>query len=154
MKQHIVKIQTVNKVTHDVLKIAAEKPKKDGFTPGQATEVSIKKNGRKDKKSPFTFTCLPEDNYLEFIIKIYPSHKSVTNELSHLKINDELILQEVFGAISYKGEGVFMAGGVGVTPFISIFRDLNSKNKIRNKNSFSPIKPRITSYSKMNSKIY
>jgi ferredoxin-NADP reductase len=38
----------------------------------------------------------------------------------------------VWGAISYKGEGVFIAGGAGVTPFISIFRYLKSKNKINN----------------------
>ncbi|MCL5129308.1 flavodoxin reductase [Algibacter sp. L4_22] len=132
MIQHIVKIESIDKITPDVVKIVTEKPKKYGFTPGQATEVSINKNGWKDKKSPFTFTCLPKDNYLEFIIKIYPSHKSVTNELSHLKINDELILHEVFGAISYKSEGVFIAGGAGVTPFISIFRDLKSKNEIGN----------------------
>ena len=130
MKQHIVKIQSVDKVTHDVLKIVTEKPKKYAFKPGQATNVSINKNGWKDKKNPYTFTCLPEDNYLEFIIKIYKSHKSMTNELSHLKINDELILHEIFGAISYKGQGVFIAGGAGITPFISIFRDLESKNEI------------------------
>jgi ferredoxin-NADP reductase len=41
-----------------------------------------------------------------------------------------LILHDVFGAISYKGEGVFIAGGAGVTPFISIFRFLKSKNEI------------------------
>ncbi|PQB06988.1 flavodoxin reductase [Polaribacter filamentus] len=132
MKQHIVKIQSVEKVTHDVLKIVTEKPKKYAFVPGQATDVSINKNGWKDKKNPYTFTCLPEDNYLEFIIKIYPSHKSMTNELSHLKINDELILHQVFGAISYKDEGIFIAGGAGFTPFISIFRDLDSKNEIGN----------------------
>ena len=130
MKQHIVKIQSVDKVTHDVLKIVTEKPKKYAFKPGQATNVSINKNGWKDKKNPYTFTCLPEDNYLEFIIKIYKSHKNITNELSHLKINDELILHEIFGAISYKGQCVFIAGGAGITPFISIFRDLESKNEI------------------------
>jgi len=52
--------------------------------------------------------------------------------LLKLKKTDELILQEVFGAISYKGEGVFIAGGAGVTPFISIFRDLHKKNEIGN----------------------
>lgn len=130
MEQHLVKIKSIEKATHDVLKIVTEKPKKYIFTPGQATEVSINKNGWKDKKNPFTFTCLPEDNYLEFIIKTYPSHKSVTNELLYLKINDELILHEVFGAIGYKGEGLFIAGGAGVTPFISIFRNLQSKKKI------------------------
>ncbi len=132
MQQHIVKIRSIDKVTHDVLKIVTEKPKKYIFTSGQATEVSINKNGWKDKKNPFTFTCLPEDDYLEFTIKTYPSHKSVTNELLHLKINDELILHDVFGAISYKGEGVFIAGGAGVTPFISIFRYLESKKEIGN----------------------
>jgi len=132
MQQHIVKIESIDKVTHDVLKIVTEKPKKYAFTPGQATEISINKNGWKDKKNPFTFTCLPEDNYLEFTIKIYPSHKGVTNELLHLKINDELILHEVFGAINYKGEGVFIAGGAGVTPFISIFRNLELKDEIGN----------------------
>ena len=49
-----------------------------------------------------------------------------------LKKDDELILHDVFGAISYKGEGVFIAGGAGVTPFISIFRDLHAKNGIGN----------------------
>jgi ferredoxin-NADP reductase len=41
-----------------------------------------------------------------------------------------LILHDIFGAIVYKGEGVFIAGGAGVTPFISIFRFLESKNEI------------------------
>lgn len=45
-------------------------------------------------------------------------------------MNDELILHEVFGAISFKGEGVFIAGGAGVTPFISIIRHLQQKNEI------------------------
>ena len=43
-----------------------------------------------------------------------------------------LILHDVFGAITYKGEGVFIAGGAGVTPFICIFRYLQSKNETGN----------------------
>ena len=130
MEQHLVKIRSIDKVTHNVLKIVTEKPQMYNFTPGQATEVSINKNGWQMEKRPFTFTCLPDDDYLEFTIKTYPSHKGVTNELLQLKKNDELILHDVFGAIAYKGEGVFIAGGAGVTPFISIFRFLRSKNEI------------------------
>lgn len=130
MEQHIVKIKSINHVTHNVLKIVTEKPEAYSFTPGQATEVSINKNGWQDEKRPFTFTCLPDDDYLEFTIKTYPSHKGVTNELLQLKQNDELILHDVFGAIGYQGEGVFIAGGAGVTPFISIFRFLQSKNEV------------------------
>ena len=130
MEQHNVKIKSINHITHDVLKIVTDKPQKFNFTPGQATEVSINKNNWKNEKRPFTFTSLPENDYLEFTIKTYPLKKSVTNELLHLKMNDELILHDVFGAIAYKGEGVFIAGGAGVTPFISIFRYLQSKHEI------------------------
>jgi ferredoxin-NADP reductase len=130
MEQHFVKIRSIDNVTHNVLKIVTEKPQAYNFTPGQATEVSINKAGWQRERRPFTFTCLPDDDYLEFTIKTYPAHKGVTNELLNLSQNDELILHEVFGAIAYKGEGVFIAGGAGVTPFISIFRSLRSKNEI------------------------
>ena len=132
MTQKIVKINSIKHITHDVLQIVTEKPQKHTFTPGQATEISINKSGWKDEKRPFTFTCLPDSDYIEFTIKTYPSHKGVTNELLHLKKNDMLILHNVFGAITYKGEGVFIAGGAGVTPFICIFRYLQSKNKTGN----------------------
>jgi ferredoxin-NADP reductase len=132
MKQHIVKILSIQHITHDVLKIVTEKPLNYNFTPGQATEISINKEGWIKKKRPFTFTCLPDEAFLEFSIKTYPLHKGVTNELLQLKKKDELILHDVFGAIAYKSEGVFIAGGAGVTPFICIFRDLKSKNLIGN----------------------
>ena len=132
MEQHNVIIRSIEYVTYDVLRFQTEKPQQFYFTPGQAAEISINKENWQNEKRPFTFTCLPEDDYLEFTIKTYPSRKGVTNELLHLKTNDELILHDVFGAIAYKGEGVFIAGGAGVTPFISIFRYLQSKNEIGN----------------------
>jgi ferredoxin-NADP reductase len=130
MEKHIVKIESIIMLTHDVVKIVTGKPVGYRFTPGQATEIAINKTGWKEEKRPFTFTCLPGDNYVEFTIKTYPAHKGVTNELLKLKKNHELILHDVFGAISYKSEGVFIAGGAGVTPFISIFRYLKKNNKI------------------------
>lgn len=130
MKQHLVKIKSIKYITHDVLQIVTEKPQKYSFNPGQATEIAINKKDWKDEKRPFTFTSLPESDDLEFTIKTYTSHKGVTNELLQLKKDDELILHDVFGAIRYKGEGVFIAGGAGVTPFICIFRYLQSINEI------------------------
>jgi ferredoxin-NADP reductase len=132
MEKHIVIIKSIKSITHDVLQIVTTKPENYNFSPGQATDVSINKSGWEDRKKPFTFTSLPENDYLEFTIKTYPSHKGVTNELLKLKKDDELILHGVFGYISYKGEGTFIAGGAGVTPFISILRYLQSKNEIGN----------------------
>jgi len=130
MEEYTVKVTSVDKVTHDVLKIVVEKPLHFTFTPGQATEISINKEGWIDERRPFTFTCLPENDYLEFTTKTYPACKGVTNQLLQLKKEDELILHDVFGAIAYQGEGLFIAGGAGITPFISIFRYLQSKNEV------------------------
>ena len=132
MESHIVKIKSIGKVTHDVVRIVFEKPPGYTFTPGQATEIAINKKGWEEEKRPFTFTSLPGADYLEFTIKTYPERKGVTNEILNLKPGDELILHDVWGAISYKGEGIFIAGGAGITPFLSIFRYLKSKNEINN----------------------
>ena len=129
MKQHLVKIKSIKHITHDVLQIITERPPHYSFNPGQATEVAINKKDWKNEKRPFTFTSLPESDFLEFTIKTYPSHNGVTKELLQLEKDDELILHDVFGAIEYKGEGVFIAGGAGITPFICIFRYLQSKNE-------------------------
>ncbi len=127
-KQFITSITSIGKVTHDTLIITTEKPQGYDYKPGQATDISINLDGWKDEKRPFTFTSLPEDPHLEFIIKTYPSHDSTTDKLLELKEGDELILHEVFGTISYRGEGLFIAGGAGITPFISILRSLKKKN--------------------------
>ncbi|MDX9947224.1 MAG: hypothetical protein RBS38_07655 [Bacteroidales bacterium] len=130
MEEHIVKILSIDPVTHDVKRFRIEKPDGYSFIPGQATEVSVNTPELKDEKRPFTFTCLNSEPYLEFTIKIYPSHNGITNELGKLNPGAELIIRDVWGAISYKGKGVFIAGGAGITPFLSIFRDLRTKNEI------------------------
>jgi ferredoxin-NADP reductase len=132
MEKQLVKIKTIEKATPDVLHIVTEKPSGLSFVPGQATEIFITKDGWENEGRPFTFTCLPNDDYLEFMIKTYPSRKGVTNELLSLKAGDELIVNDIFGAIEYKGEGTFIAGGAGVTPFISIFRELKAEDKLGN----------------------
>ncbi len=130
MKNQVVSIKSIGHATHDVLHIVVEKPDGMQFEPGQATEIFVDQSGWENEGRPFTFTNLPNENDLEFMIKTYPSHHGVTNELLSLKAGDHLIVNDVFGAIAYKGEGTFIAGGAGVTPFISIFRDLKAQGKI------------------------
>jgi ferredoxin-NADP reductase len=131
MAEHIVKILGIEQVTHDVKRFRVEKPGNYSFIPGQATDVSINTPELVKKKRPFTFTCLNTKPYLEFTIKIYPQHQGITNELNKLQEGNELIIRDAWGTIAYKGKGVFIAGGAGVTPFIAILRDLESKNELK-----------------------
>jgi len=132
MKEHTVKILDIFDLTHDVKGLRLEKPDDYTFKPGQATNVAINKEGWRDKQRPFTFTNLPGDDTLELIIKIYTSHEGVTKEIKSLGKEDELIIRKPWGSIEYRGEGLFIAGGAGITPFVSILRDLEHKGKLGN----------------------
>lgn len=130
MEKYIVKVLETGMVTHNVKRILVERPAGYEFTSGQATDISINKPGMDDQLRPFTFTSTTDQNQLEFLTKIYFSHDGITKELSKVEVGDELILHEVFGTINYKGPGLFIAGGSGITPFISIFRDLKRKGNL------------------------
>jgi cytochrome-b5 reductase len=111
-------------VTHDVKRFIVQKPRGFKFEAGQATLVAVNQPGQEDNAHPFTPTSLPEDRVLEFTIKGYPEHHGLTERLHQLKAGDQLLLGPVFGTIEYKGPGVFIAGGAGITPFIAILRRL------------------------------
>ncbi len=132
MEEHVVKILSTESITHNVRRFTLTKPDSYQFKPGQATDIVINLPEWKKERRPFTFTSLNDWDHLEFTIKIYSDHDGVTNELGKLKAGDELILHDVFGAINYKDEGVFIAGGAGVTPFIAIFRQLQKDGKLGN----------------------
>ncbi len=131
MSKHIVKVLKTDFVTHNVKRFVVEKPAGFTFVPGQAADISINQPGLEEELRPFTFTSMNGSNYLEFIIKIYGGHDGVTKKLGLLGVGDELIFHDVFGTITYQGAGLYIAGGAGITPFISIFRDLKSKNKLK-----------------------
>ncbi len=130
MGSKVVKVRSVNKVTHDAIQIVAEKPSGYEFLSGQATNVAIIKAGWEEESRPFTFTSKPDDDHLEFVIKMYPEHEGVTHELRNLKPGDQLLIDEPWGAIRYDGVGLFIAGGAGITPFISIFRTLHATGEL------------------------
>lgn len=131
MGQYLVKILDAEFINHDVKRFIVEKPPEYVFVPGQGTEVAINLPEWKDKLRPFTFTNLNSQNYLEFMVKIYPARKGVTYQLGKTNAGAELIIGEPFGAINYKGPGVFLAGGSGITPFLSIFRHLYKAQQLR-----------------------
>lgn len=131
-------VLSISQVTHDVHCIRLAKPAGYSFVPGQATDVAVDKEGWRDQNRPFTFTSLNSDPYLEFTIKSYNDHGGVTQRIGQLVAGDGLIIGEPWGAIRYKGEGYFIAGGAGITPFLAIFRQLHQVGLIgKNKLFFS-----------------
>src|ERR1017187_7513321 len=125
-----LKILETNYITHDVKRFVLEKPPGYTFIPGQSVNISINTPGWEKEIRAFTFTNLPDEDYLEFMIKIYRDRNGVTKKLDSINVGDELILHDVFGTIQYKDYGIFISAGSGITPFLSIFRYLYKQKHI------------------------
>lgn len=125
-----IRIKAITPVARDVHQFRLEKPSGYAFDPGQAADLAVDASGWRDRKRPFTFTSLPGWDDLEFTIKTYHDRGGMTDRLSGLIVGDALLLDEPWGTIGYRGPGVFIAGGAGVTPFIAILRQLNDRKKL------------------------
>lgn len=117
-------------VTHDVKRFIVSKPPGFSVVPGQGVELAIDAPTLRAQRRPFTPTGLGADEVLEFTIKGYASHAGVTQALHELQPGAQLLMSDPFGTISYKGPGVFIAGGAGVTPFLAILRDLGRRGEL------------------------
>jgi ferredoxin-NADP reductase len=126
---HEVKIVDKQPLNHDVIRFRLERPAGYEFVAGQATEVSISTPEPKGP-SPFTFTGLNTQPYLELTIKIYKAHKGLTAVLASLNVGDKLTITDPWDSFRNNGPGVFIAGGAGITPFIALLRQMQVDGNI------------------------
>lgn len=115
-------LKQIEPVTHDTHHLVFDRPEGFVYSPGQGVELHLLKDGWREKGRPFTPVTLPEEPTLEFIIKSYPEHHGVTEQIGKMKPGDAVEMKGPFGALSDKGPGVFIAGGAGITPMIAILR--------------------------------
>lgn len=125
---YTVEILDTEMLNHNVKHLVTKKPLGYRYRPGQATLVELSE--KKGEKHPFTFTGLNEDPNLEFTIKLYHERHGVTDILTIYAKGDSLRIGDPWGAIEYKGPGLFIAGGAGITPFLAILRKLSKDREI------------------------
>lgn len=115
-------------VTPDVKRFVTDKPKGFVFSPGQALLLSIDTHEFKDIVRPYSITSVNDSKYLEFFIKSYPDGL-FSQKVTSLNAGEKFIVHGEVQGIKFKGPGIFIAGGTGITAFISMLRALYlSKN--------------------------
>lgn len=133
MVEAIGKITKIKEETYDVKTFRLKLPKRINFIPGQYCLVSFidKKKFESDPR-PFTFTNSPteEGDFIELTIK---KMGEFTTTLHNLKKGAKLKIDGPYGEAlnfnnSIKDDIVFLAGGSGITPFISAIRYAIAKN--------------------------
>ncbi|AQT69548.1 Phenol hydroxylase P5 protein [Anaerohalosphaera lusitana] len=128
-------ITEVKQTTHDTWTLTF-KPKDDGTiwrNPGQFMFVKFKRPGRKSEQHPFTIAAGPEDDdLLQATIK---ESGNFTNTIGQTKAGDQANIEAPYGrfSIAYHDvkEILFIAGGIGITPIMSMIRHLRDSGDQR-----------------------
>ncbi|MGI3170321.1 FAD-binding oxidoreductase [Pseudooceanicola sp. C21-150M6] len=119
---HTLTLKKIAPVTPDTHHLWFDCPEGLSCRPGQAFDLALDRDGWRDEARPFTPVSLPGEEAMRFVIKSYPEHDGVTEQIARMKAGDRVILGAPWGALQDEGPGWFIAGGAGITPFIAILR--------------------------------
>jgi predicted ferric reductase len=119
-------VDAVQRETHDIVSISLSGKRKD-FLPGQFMFIQLKRGKDKSPEHPFTISAPPSIDHLRFSIKAVGDFTG--EEIPDLTVGDEVIIEGPYGWFSHvrfplTTPLLFIAGGIGITPFLSMLRFL------------------------------
>ena len=98
---------------------------------GGSELVSLRTGAVRKQFHPFSITSSPEGRELQVAIKASGDY---TAALEHLEVGDQAWIEGPYGTFSYRHvpsrRQVWIAGGIGVTPFLSMARSLSDGYEI------------------------
>ncbi len=101
---------------------------------GQWASIRVLLDDEWSEPHPFTISCAPEDEILRFTIK---KAGVFTSSIPELKLGTPVRVEGPFGVfcrdIEKRQEIAMIAGGVGITPFLSVLRyfsNIRAKNRM------------------------
>jgi predicted ferric reductase len=97
--------------------------KKVGFRPGQFLFVQLLRNDRLSSAHPFTISNSPTREHLSITPK---EIGDFTKTIKETRVGDRAFIDAPYGVFSFLNynheELIFIAGGIGITPFMSMLR--------------------------------
>ena len=120
-------IEIISRAT-DVTSYRFPRPAELTYKPGQYLIITINKDN-KELIHHFSFSSSPtEKEYFEFTKKLTDHEYSMA--LKSTKIGDWATIDAPYGQFTFEGEYpkiALLAGGIGITPFISIIKNATDK---------------------------
>ncbi|MBI2409714.1 ferric reductase-like transmembrane domain-containing protein [Candidatus Kaiserbacteria bacterium] len=127
-------VKEVRKVSADVAELVlAPLGRKMRFSPGQFVFLRFETGGTLSQSHPFSLTSSPNDAKLSMGVKKLGDFTSL---LSDVKPGTTSRLEGPFGAFSFNKvpgkKQLWLAGGIGITPFVSMVRWIKQNMSILN----------------------
>lgn len=113
-----------------------KKPNGFSYIAGQFVELYIPhKSDSRGQKRWFTLSSAPSDDLLAITTKIIKQPSSFKLALNHVKPGEQVAMSDTMGDFVLPRNSsiplVFVAGGIGITPFHSMLRELASQSHKR-----------------------
>lgn len=120
------KVKSVLQLNKDIIEIEMEAETKNIiFTSGQFAFFSFISFGVTNESHPFTISSSSFNKNLKITVKNLGDFTSI---LKNIKIGDSVIVDGPYGNFSYKNvknkDQIWVAGGIGITPFYSMAQKL------------------------------
>jgi len=103
------------------------------YAAGQAIELAVPHRGRdfRGRRRVFSLTSAPDADELEIAFSVPPQASTAKRALAAMSPGDTLAATRVFGdftAPRIGTEALLVAGGIGITPFLSMLRDADPRH--------------------------
>jgi len=126
-KYKVVEVKTLNS---NIFEINMEPVgEKLGFKPGQFVFIKFLDKKVGSEGHPFSMISVPADNTLSLLVKNLGDH---TMKMKELLPGTIAKIEGPFGVFDYKSaknkSQIWIAGGIGIAPFISMARSLSAKD--------------------------
>ncbi|MFZ2522264.1 MAG: RnfABCDGE type electron transport complex subunit D [Minisyncoccia bacterium] len=127
-----------NKLTEDTYEFVWQTKEKINFNAGQYLEWTLahKHPDNRGNRRYFTVSSSPTEESLSLGIKFYESPSSFKSRLVSMEVGDKIVAGGLSGDFILPDDKskklVFIAGGIGVTPFRSMIKYLVDKKEKRN----------------------
>ncbi len=133
--RYILSLKEIKTLNPETKEFVFNTDKKINFKAGQYMELEVphKHADSRGLRRYFTISSSPQQKETSFGIKFNKGGSSYKNALSKIKVGEEIYATQLGGDFVLKNNSdkssnyVFIAGGVGITPFISMIRNLIDK---------------------------
>lgn len=130
-----VEITRIDRVSSDTIAVRTKKPDGFAFRAGQYTVIRVTTTSGQMLVRQYSFSSSPDDDWLEFTIQKEPGGEVTSWFHEQATVGAAIEISQAFGHFTFDNTTgrplIFVAGRVGIAPYMSYLRQATISNNVR-----------------------